>query len=499
MKRSTRRQFLQNSLAGGLAIGLSGRGTLAAPFSRSAGANDDIRVAMIGMGGFGGVGGRGRQLIDRLGGVSGVRIAALCDVDKTLLGHEVQKLQKRKQRAKAYTDLRQVFDDKEIDAVFIATPNHWHALATVWACQAGKDVYVEKPVSYTIWEGRQMVEAARKYKRIVQAGTQGRSSDILGHAIEFIQDGQLGKILYAHAINYKRRKSIGKVARPQTIPFSVDYNSWLGPAPSVALMRKELHYDWHWDWSTGNGEMGNNGVHYLDMCRWALGQNGLPRRAMSVGGRFGYDDDGQTPNTQVAILDYESAPIVCEIRGLAEKKNATSMDKFRNVDKGIIIQCEGGSFAGSFLGGTVYDNKGQKIRDFNDRRKFGELAVLHQINFVEAMRSRKDSDLRADILQGHLSAALCHMANTSHRLGTESGPEAMREMTKGNSQWSDASQRVRQHLQSNGIDLEKTRVVLGPWVTMDSDQEKFIDEHSNQANALSRRKYRKPFVVPEIV
>lgn len=429
MNSITRRAFMGSSVAGGMALATPSRRCAAAPFAKPIGANNDIRVAMIGMGGFGGVGGRGRQLIDRLKQVSGARLTALCDIDEALLEHEYKKLNGRAKKIKKYKDMRDVFDDREIDAVFIALPNHWHALATVWACQASKDVYVEKPASYNIWEGRQMVNAARKYKRIVQTGTQARSSDVESQLAEYIRGGELGKVELARAIVYRRRESIGKVSGPQPIRASVDYNQWLGPAPKTDLIRKELHYLWHWDWATGNGEIGNNGVHYLDRCRWILGQSGLPRRAMSIGGRFQFDDDGQTPNTQIALLDYDPAPIICEVRGLPEKQGSKTMDKLRGVGKGIIFQCEGGSVVSDRKVTTAYDVRGQKIKSFEDRREGDTSTSPHQKNFIAAIRSRKASDLNADILDGHLSAALCHMANISHRLGAERQPDAILEMT----------------------------------------------------------------------
>jgi predicted dehydrogenase len=499
MSRLTRRGFLGNTVAGGAALALPSRHGQAAPAPRPAGPNDEIRVAVIGMGGFDGVGGRGRQLIARLKNVSGVRITALCDVDEMLLDHEYKKLDGQRSRIKKYKDMRDVFDDSEIDAVFIALPNHWHALATIWACQAGKDVYVEKPASYNIWEGRQMVNAARKYDRIVQTGTQARSSDVESQLVDYIRGGQLGKVTLARAIIYRRRESIGKVSGPQPIPASVDYNLWLGPAPKTDLMRKELHYLWHWDWSTGNGEIGNNGVHYLDRCRWILGHNRLPRRAMSIGGRFQFHDDGQTANTQIAYLDYDQAPILCEIRGLPGKPGSKKMDQLRGISKGIVFECEGGSVVSDSKVTTAYDNRGRKIRTFEDRREGETAQSPHQKNFFAAMRSRKASDLNADILDGHLSAGLCHMANTSHRLGTETQPGVIAETTNGNPQLSDAFQRFRQHTDLNDIDLNKVPAALGPWVTIDAETERFVGEFAGPANQLSRRQYRQPFTVPESV
>jgi predicted dehydrogenase len=496
MQPITRRTFLGSSLAGGAALSTPGLRCLSAPLTKPIGANDEIRVAVIGMGGFDGVGGRGRQLIARLKQVGGVRLTALCDVDESLLQHEHNKLDRRAE-IKTYRDMRNVFDDKEIDAVLIALPNHWHALATIWACQAGKDVYVEKPASYNIWEGRQMVNAARKYNRIVQTGTQARSADVDTQLAEYVRGGELGEVKLARAIIYRRRESIGKVTGPQPVPASVDYDLWLGPAPKTKLMRRELHYLWHWDWATGNGEIGNNGVHYLDRCRWILGQAGLPRRAMSVGGRYQFADDGQTPNTQIAFLDYDPAPIICEVRGLPEKRGSKKMDTFRGIDKGIIIECEGGSLVSDRKTSTAYDSDGRALKSFQDRRGQDASPSPHQENFFAAVRSRKASDLNAEILDGHLSAALCHMANISQRLGTETQPSEIVEMTKGDPRLADAFQRFQQHTEASGIDLTKTPAALGPWVTIDSGEERFVGQFAERANQLCRREYRKPFIVNE--
>ena len=278
----TRREFLKRSIAGGLAFGLpslliGGRRAAGSP-----GPNAQIGLAVMGLGGIdivGGVGGRGRQLIDRFREVPGVRTVALCEVDQAILGHEVEKFNDRKEQVAAYTDIRKVLDDKAVDAVAVATPNHWHALATIWACQAGKDVYVEKPFSYDLWEGRQMVAAARKHGRIVQVGTQRRSSKALRRAFDYLRSGQLGPIRCAHAIVYRAREGIGKVSTPTPVPSTVDYDLWCGPAPRAKLMRRQLHYEWHWFWATGNGEIGNNGAHMIDVGRWALGQNRPAPRA----------------------------------------------------------------------------------------------------------------------------------------------------------------------------------------------------------------------------
>ena len=498
MRRITRRGFIKGSVVAGVSLAL--------PYSRVRGANDDIRVAVVGFNGH------GKTHINSFRRLPGVRVVALCDVDRDVLDSGVGESKGRNEKVDAYIDIRKLLEDKGIDVVSTATPNHWHSLVTVWACQAGKDVCVEKPVSHNIFEGRKMVEAARKYGRIVQGGTESRSDDALQKAVRYIREGKLGKILVGYGFCYKRRGSMGKVDGPQPIPESVDYNLWCGPAPMTPLMHKNLHYDWHWVWPTGCGEIGNNGPHHLDVLRWILGQDGLPRRVMSIGGRFGYDDDGETPNTQIAILDYEPAPIIYEVRGLPTKQGDSSMDVYRMVSRagaaissgeagpgpntGVVIQCEGGYFEqGS---SAVYDNKGKLIEKFAGE---GSLPtnVEHDANFIKAVRSRKRSDLNAEILEGHLSTALCHIANISHRLGKQSPPGHIKEVIQSNHDMSETFGRFGEHLRANGADLEKTPAVLGPWLTMDSSKERFVGDFANQANQLLSRNYREPFVVPEKV
>jgi predicted dehydrogenase len=422
-------------------------------------------------------------------------------VDQTHLDREAQPFKDRGEEVATHVDLRRVLDDKTIDAVVVATPNHWHALATVWACQAGKDVYVEKPFAYNIWEGRQMVAAARKYGRMVQVGTQNRSSPLLRQAFDYLHSGELGPIRFAHCLVYRARDGIGKVTTPTPVPATVDYDLWCGPAPKGPLMRKQLHYEWHWFWATGNGEMGNNGIHVIDICRWALGQNQPPPRAMSIGGRFAFDDCGETANTQIALLDYQPAPIICEVRNVRAGKDPAAIGKFRNLTSsaGVVIDCEGGYFAGEAPTGAFFDKEGKKTKDITDDGSSERLEVLHLSNFVAAVRSRKADDLAARASVGHRSAACCHMANISHRLGKESAPEAIGESIQANRELSDAFERCREYLRANGVDLSATPAVLGPWVTYDPKQERFVTGFADQANRLSRREYRRPFVLPKLV
>ena len=316
--------------------------------SRATGSNDDIRFAVVGFGG------RGMSHIEGLREVKGARMVALCDVDQAILDREVKKYRDLGEKIEAYTDIRKLLENKDIDVVSFATPNHWHALGTIWAMQAGKDVYVEKPVSHNVWEGRRMVEIARELNRIVQAGTQSRSSQGMTEGIKWVRDGNIGKILRARSLCYKRRPSIGKVDGPQPIPPGIDYDLWCGPAPKEPLMRKKLHYDWHWVWPTGNGDLGNQGIHQMDMGRWALGETELSPRVLSVGGRLGYVDDGTTPNTLIIFHDYPTAPLIFEVRGLPATAEAKNMDKYRGVDVGIVVDCEGGSMKiGNYSGATI--------------------------------------------------------------------------------------------------------------------------------------------------
>ena len=501
MKTITRRKFLNTSMTAGLALGMPRIVIGAEGSSRAPGSNDTVRVAVIGLGSttaVGGVGGRGHQLIPRVREVPGAKIVALCDVDQAHLDREAKPFKDRNEEVATYRDLRRVFDDKSIDAVVIALPNHWHALATVWACQAGKDVYVEKPFSYNLWEGQQMVAAARKYGRMVQVGTQNRSSTLLRQAFDYLRSGQVGPIRYVHALVYRARDGIGTVNTPTPAPGTVDYDLWCGPAPKTPLLRKQLHYEWHWFWATGNGEMGNNGIHVIDISRWALGQNQPPPRAMSIGGRLAFNDCGETANTHIALFDYQPAPLICEVRNVRASKSPDAMGKFRNKSSGLVIDCEGGYFAGDASGGALFDKQEKKIKDFPDDGSSKGLETSHMSNFVAAVRSRKANELAAEALQGHHSTACCHMANVSYRLGKQARPEVIRETIQAKPELSDAFDRCREYLRENEVNLDTTPAALGPWVTFDPKSERFVGDHANDANALSQREYRQPFVVPKI-
>ena len=383
MHKFDRRTFLKNSLLGAASIGLLpviGCQTTKPPTpakARVPGANGDIRYAVVGLNG------RGQSHLEGFAKVKGTRLVALCDVDSVILAREVQKCRDRGQPVEGYSDIRKLLENQDVDVVSFATPNHWHALGTIWAVQAGLDVYVEKPVAHNVWEGRQMVAAAKKYDRIVQAGTQCRSSFGIAESIAWVRQGNLGSILRARGLCYKRRPSIGKVAGPQGVPATIDYDLWCGPAPMAPLMRKRLHYDWHWVWPTGNGDLGNQGVHQMDIARWVLGEQEVSPRVLSVGGRFGYIDDGDTPNTLIVFHDYARAPLIFEVRGLPSSEGSQTMDKYRGVEIGVVADLQGGSMViPDYTSAFIYDRKGVQIKAFRG-------ANSHFENFIKTVRARQ--------------------------------------------------------------------------------------------------------------
>ncbi|MCD6321730.1 MAG: Gfo/Idh/MocA family oxidoreductase [Clostridiales bacterium] len=487
-----RRNFIKTTSMAGMAASL--------PFSGNVlGRNDQINLAVIGLGSHVKIGGKGRMDLEGFAKIPGVNIAAICDCDSDILREEEQKLKNRNIKVKTYRDFRNLLDDKDIDVVSITTPNHSHSLITIMACQAGKHVYCQKPASHNIFEGRKMVEAARKYNRVVQVPHVPRMPLGYKEAFEWARAGNLGKIKYVQGINYRARLSIGKVPAPIPVPESVDYNLWAGPAPMGPIHRKNFHYDWHWFWDYGNGDLGNNGIHYMDGCRMALGLNHLPSKVMSIGGRLGYDDDGQTPNTQIVYLEYKEAPIIFEVRGLPKNKyfrkgdwaakSRISMDDVLGVQIGVVVHCEDGYLANN----KAFDNNGKLIKTFESHFD-GD-----KENFIDAVRKNDPGTLFADVEEGHLSAALVHMGNASYRIGIKSNPGEIYERIQGRPYLNESFDRFRNHLFANRIDWEKDDVMMGPMLEFDNNTEKFVGDYATEANKLITRKYRKPFVVPEKV
>ena len=415
-----------------------GAGSGLAKTSAPLGANSRIRVAVVGLRG------RGAGHIRDFAQLRhhNLEVAALCDVDENILNQRVAEAEKLTgKKPQAFVDVRRLLEEKEIDVVSFATPNHWHALNTIWACQAGKDVYVEKPSSHGIWEGRKMVEAARKYGRVVQVGFQNRSSPALQEAMEKIREGLIGEVYMARGLCFKWRKTIGR-AKVEAVPPGIHYDLWIGPAPSRPFTRNRFHYEWHWQWDYGNGDIGNQGPHQLDLARWGLGV-GLPRKVQCMGGHFLFEDDQETPNVQTASFEYPD-----------QKKLLTFEVRH------WISNSEGDSQVGVFIYGSegyVEISKYNAYRTFLGRKREPgpgrEEGGNHYVNFIDAVRSRKPQHLNSEIEEGHISSSLAHLANIAYRTGRS--------------------------------------------LTFDPQQEQFPQDQ--EANQYLKRRYRPPFVVPEKV
>ncbi|MBA7606534.1 Inositol 2-dehydrogenase/D-chiro-inositol 3-dehydrogenase [subsurface metagenome] len=495
MKNTTRRDFMKSSIATGIALALPGCATTAPPFSRVRGANDVIRVAVVG------INGRGSSHIRAFDEMDGVRLAALCDVDREVLERRAKPFKDRNKKVGTYVDIRELLEDRNIDAISIATTNHWHSLATIWACQAGKDVYVEKPCSHNVFEGRKCVEAARKYKRIVQHGSQSRSKESWAKQIAAVQSGKYGKLLVSKAYASKSgrgRWSIG--FKPiQEPPENIDFNIWLGPAPKQPYHENIVHYNWHWFWDFGNGEIGNQGVHQMDIARWAIKGGTLPKSAISMGGRWvnstpGYPpftDQAQTPNCQLTIMDFGGPLLVFEVIGLVDRAGLDGKKYPKKVGNEFYLE------EGAIKGGKFYPKGSDKAEDLVDVDvEMGPGDIFE--NFIQCMRTRSRSDLHADITKAHPSSACCHLGNISYRLGEQvSGttrPDVLDKHEEIAKSWETIKQTVKGTL---GLDVSKGTYCLGPKLRFNPRTERFVKNRA--ANRLLTRPYRKPFVVPENV
>jgi len=433
MNRDNRRTFLQTAAAA----------VLARPAFPVLGANDRVNLAVVG------IGGRGRDHIDEFAKLADCRIVAVCDVDQAGRERGVAQVEKLLgSKPKQYADMRELFQDKEVDAVSFATPNHWHALGTIWACQAGKDVYVEKPPSHNVYEGRKMIEAARKYKRMVQVGSQSRSITHIRRAMELLGQGVIGKLYEGRGLCFNPRKSIARTP-DKPVPPGVNWDLFLGPAPMRPFSQNRFHYNWHWFWDTGNGDIGNQGVHEMDKARWGINR-GMPKHVSSTGGKFVSEDDQETPNTQAATFDYGDCQLTFDVRGLITPGEGD----VRRGDHFV-----GNVFFGSegFLtldgdGFRVYKGYKRELAMEEKARPDDETSP-HMANFLAACRSRNYQELTADIEIGVTSAALVHLANISYRVG--------RRLTIDPASWS----------------------IL----------------NDSEATRLLTREYRAPYVVPEMV
>ena len=478
----TRRNFLQGTAALGAAIALPTRMLLAAS------AAEQVNLGIVGCGW------RGGQLLDHFQELPGVKIAGLCDVDQELLGQ----LGEKAPVAKKWTDMRHMFDSPDIDAVVIATCNHWHCLAAIWAMQAGKHVYVEKPLGHTQWEGEQVIAASQAYGRICQVGTQQRSDPMQAEIKQFLHsENTIGKVESVRVNRFGVRESIGRRAKPLTPPKNVDYNLWLGPAQKMPLYREKLHYDWHWDWNTGSGEMGNWGVHILDDVRNNVFQDAVaaPKAVTAAGGRFAWSDAGNTPNVHFALLDADGIPVAVTLSNLSLDQTQITVP---GPPSGYIAYCENGRLEGQRAKAEAFDADGKLIKSFTGTSGMG----LHQQNFVDAIRQNQPSLLVAPVQVGHDSTTWCNLINIASRVPKPNHSEPAPNLAKPIGSLSSAAilEQMNAIVTANASTETESveQLPLGPTLRFDASHGQFVGEQADAANQLLRRQYRDPFVVPEV-
>ncbi|QDS93530.1 Glucose--fructose oxidoreductase precursor [Roseimaritima multifibrata] len=466
-------------------------------------ANETMNVAIIG------AGGRGGSHVSAFLGNDKTRITHVVDIDPKAASQRAGQIEKEQgKRPEIVTDMRRVFDDASVDAISTATPNHWHALCGVWAMQAGKDCYIEKPICHNIAEGRALVEAAKKYKRICQVGTQSRSSAAVQEAVKFIAEGNIGEVKLARGLCYKRRKSIGPLG-DYPIPEGIDFALWTGPATITdpKVTRQRFHYDWHWQRHYGNGDLGNQGPHQTDIARWGLGVDRHPEQIISYGGRLGYRaerkdptyiDAGDTANTEVSIYDYGDKCLVFETRGLSVDNSADEeLNKLFGSTKGnkigvVFYGTDGYVVQKTYSHCIAYDKDMNVIKEFKGG---GD----HFGNFVDACNRRDTDVLNADAMTGHLSAGVSHLGNISYYLGEKNKAsadqisEAVAKIPSLDDNQATLA-RTMQHLKDNGVDTNGSPLSLGPLLKFDPEAERFTN--NDEANKMLTREYREGFVCP---
>jgi predicted dehydrogenase len=491
----SRRDFLHRAAAGAVAGAsvaaapvLGAEPAVAAGPARAVPPSGKVRVAVIG------VNGQGRAHVKELRKLPDVDLVAVCDADPGAFIRLCEQQFKNDLHAPEYVqDVRRLLDRQDIDAVTIATPNHWHAVMSVWAMQSGKDVYVEKPCSHNVVEGRVMTQWARKLGRMCQMGVQSRSTTGMRQLLEFIRGGKLGRITAARAICFRPRPSIGLVDAPAPVPPGMDFDLWAGPAPAEVPVRQKLHYDWHWNHLTGNGDLGNQNPHELDKARWGLGKQELPRRVVSLGGRLGYVDNGDVANSQVTIFQWDDAVLISDVRGLPVKAPVTYGLPLAGGFKGpcnVWYGTEGFAVAEGYSGGAAYDLEGNPLGKWQG----GDYAQ-HFANFIGAVKSRDHRDLHLDVEDGHLSSALAHLGNVSWALG-EAVPAGTRASLAADDPRVQATwESFEAHLAEHPIDFSVTRLTLGRELTIDPQTETTSDP---QATPLFTREYRKGYELPRV-
>jgi predicted dehydrogenase len=483
MNSSSRRQFIRRSALGTAALSFT-----PSTWAQATGSNSDIRVGVIGARQQG-----KSHFADAVKGSHGRRAVAVCDADTQVVDARVADAAKANVKVEGYQDYRKMLENKDIDAVVIATPNHLHTIIAIAAIQAGKHVYVEKPVSHNIHEGRRLADFAAKYpKLIVQHGMQRRTDAGWLAVKEFVASGAIGKPVVSRGFCYKKREDIGRVPGPQTPPSTVDYNLWCGPREQTPVMRKQFHYDWHWQWPFGNGDIGNQGPHQLDVARWLINDPmSCPERVISIGGRFGYEDDATTANTQIAFFDFKPVPVIFEVRGLpGQDMNYKGRMPFYKggVQIGNVMECEGGYVAE----GKAYDAAGKEMTKFKKDDGDG-----HRGYFFDAIRSGK-IDTEHGALTGHLSAALAHMANHSYQLGKTTPVAELKSAIKDDALFSETFERMLTHLNDNKLEADRGKIVMGAALTLDPKTEKYTGNLADEANKLDAESYRAEFALPAL-
>ncbi|MGI6417950.1 MAG: Gfo/Idh/MocA family protein [Thermoguttaceae bacterium] len=497
MSSLSRRSFLKRAAA---TAGAGAIFTIAGTRSSGSilGANGTVRI------GVAGIHGRGQVHMSEFARMPGVKVTYLIDPDASLHESRAQKIRQMGGNAPhCVQDIRKALEDKNLDAISIASCNHWHALMTIWACQAGKDVYVEKPMSHNVFEGRKCVEAAEKYKRIVQHGTQSRSVSSWRKTVAAIASGKYGKLRVSKGYASKVRWSIG-FKSDEPAPETLDFNLWLGPASKRPFNRHFVHYNWHWFWDFGNGEIGNQGAHQMDVARWGIPGGTLPKRVLSMGGRWvestagkpPFTDQAETPNMQVTVYDYGDCLLVMEIAGLNNRTMIKGNPKPQTKVANEFYTTEGVLTSGEFTprGADKSQSLGVEAKTWAEN-EFNNLIFK---NFIDCVRSRKREDLHADVLEAHRSVALCHLGNISYRLGEQVPGNTPIPVFGDNEEVQKSWRRIKQGLKDAlGLDLASTTYQLGKLLEFDPEKEQFVSNEA--ANKLLTREYREPFVVPATV
>jgi len=482
MPKLSRRQFVASGAAAGVMMSIPGSALRASSHPM---ANDSINVGMIGCGG------RAGGLVNSFAKIEGINITGACDPDST----RVDKMKKNYDRAQGWSDMRAMLDSDTCDVTVVATCNHWHCLAAIWAMEAGKHVYVEKPLSHSQWEGEQTVAAARRYNKICQIGTQQRSDPMQAEIKKFLHEEKgLGEIKACRVNRFGVRRSIGKRDKPLEIDKNVAYDLWLGPAQDKPIFRDSLHYNWHWDWNTGSGEMGNWGVHVLDDVRnnVFLDKVATPKRIFGGGGRVVYNDAGETPNVHFVYFDTGSYPVVIGLSNLPSAPGGKKAAPHPGPNSGYVVYCEGGEYHGQRGKGEAFDKSGKQIKEFKGNSGSGS----HQKNFIEAVRKNDASILNADVEVGHHSTGWCNFANIAYQAGGKYSSDEAKELNL--EQWTTLMKEMETHTAAHGIKLESDQISLSPMLELDVEEGRFVGDKKDVANKFIKREYRKGYEVPEL-